>query len=97
MFLEDIAIAYQNNLPFISELDSITGEPLHFFCNMGDFTFGDNVYSIKFPTTYNSSEKLDVLPYSFRLLNQFNFENISLETDCTFISDSVFVGLFYKK
>ncbi len=95
LFVEDIAIAYQNNLPFTSELDSITGEPLYFFCNMGDFTFGDNVYSIKFPTTYNSNEKLDVLPYSFRLLNQFNFENIPLETNCTFISDSVFVGLFY--
>lgn len=95
LFLEDIAIAYQNNLPFTSELDSITDEPLHFFCNMGNFTFGDNVYSINFPTTYNSTEKLDVLPYSFRLLNQFNFSNILLETNCTFISDSVFVGLFY--
>lgn len=94
-FIEDIAIAYKNNLSFISEIDSVTGEPLHIFCNMGEYNFGDNVYSIKFPKLYNATEKIDVLPYSFCLLNQFDFENIfSLKTECTSITDSVFIGLF---
>lgn len=95
IFIEDIVFAYQNNLSFIPEIDSVTGEPIHFFCNMGEYNFGDNAYSIKFPKLYNATEKIDVLPYSFRLLNQFDFENtFPLETECTSISDSVFIGLF---
>lgn len=97
MFLEDIAISYQQNKKFISEVNTKTGEPMYFFCNMGNYVFNERVYEIKFPKVYDATENLDILPYSFRFIDSDIFDNTSpINIECASIKDSVFIGFFEK-
>lgn len=80
---------------FIPNYDFVPGEPIEFFCNMGQYIFNDILYTIKFPKTYLPIEKIDILPYSFALIDSFDVNYItSISTTCMTITDSVFIVLF---
>ena len=80
-FAQDMALTYRDGASFSSSIDSVTKEPIHIFCNMGDFQFDGKSHSVGFPNIYTS---ISLLPsHSLALL-----EEVTLPPGGCFVADS---------
>lgn len=93
-FVSAVATAVYTGEPFPYRTDSVTGEPVDFFCNMGMFEFGGKSYDIGIPRLYTSETEFSVLKYSVSFFDPVTFESMQpIVFSANGINGTVYAGM----
>lgn len=91
-FIKDILYSYKINKKNQYPTDEITGEPVLFFCNMGDFLYNGKDINIGFPKI-NDSNNNNILPYSFFFTKEMMCsKNNTVQITSNDINDSFYLA-----